>query len=117
MRASASLPEIALGWVAPSVTESGPGAHARFRLLATFHARHPGIELAVRLKKAGLAYAQVDAGQIGSTISWYAPGTHFFSSPERIALAGVPLQTLEDVLRQMFGANKKNGAAAEASAS
>lgn len=54
-----------------------------------------GIELAVRLKKAGLAYAQVDAGQIGSTISWYAPGTHFFSSPERIALAGVPLQTLD----------------------
>jgi thioredoxin reductase (NADPH) len=54
-----------------------------------------GIELAVRLKKAGIEYAHVDAGQIGSTISWYAPGTHFFSSPERIAIAGVPLQTLD----------------------
>ena len=54
-----------------------------------------GIELAVRLKQAGIDYAHVDAGQIGSTISWYAPQTHFFSSPERIAIAGVPLQTLD----------------------
>ncbi|HEX7150231.1 MAG TPA: NAD(P)-binding domain-containing protein [Thermoanaerobaculia bacterium] len=54
-----------------------------------------GIELAVRLKQAGVAYAHVDAAQIGSTISWYAPQTHFFSSPERIAIAGVPLLTLD----------------------
>jgi len=54
-----------------------------------------GIELAVALKAAGIDYAQLDAGQIGSTIAWYAPQTHFFSSPERIAIAGVPLQTLD----------------------
>lgn len=54
-----------------------------------------GIELAVALKKAGIEYGHVDAGQIGSTISWYAPNTHFFSSPERISIAGVPLQTLD----------------------
>ena len=54
-----------------------------------------GIELAVALKRAAISYAHVDAGQIGSTISWYAPQTHFFSSPERIAIAGVPLQTLD----------------------
>ena len=54
-----------------------------------------GIELAVRLKREGIPYEQVDAGQIGSTISWYAPQTQFFSSPERIAIAGVPLQTLD----------------------
>jgi len=54
-----------------------------------------GIELAVRLKQAGIAYTHIDAGQIGSTIAWYAPQTHFFSSPERIAIAGVPLQTLD----------------------
>jgi thioredoxin reductase (NADPH) len=54
-----------------------------------------GIELAVALKRAGVAYAQLDAGQIGSTIAWYAPQTRFFSSPERIAIAGVPLQTLD----------------------
>jgi bacillithiol disulfide reductase len=54
-----------------------------------------GIELAVALKRAGIAYVHVDAGQIGSTIAWYAPQTHFFSSPERIAISGVPLQTLD----------------------
>ncbi|HEX6177597.1 MAG TPA: NAD(P)-binding domain-containing protein, partial [Thermoanaerobaculia bacterium] len=54
-----------------------------------------GIELAVRLKQAGVEYTHVDAAQIGSTISWYAPNTQFFSSPERIAIAGVPLQTID----------------------
>lgn len=54
-----------------------------------------GIELAVALKRAGVLHVQLDAGQIGSTIHWYAPQTHFFSSPERIAIAGVPLQTLD----------------------
>lgn len=54
-----------------------------------------GIELAVALKGRGIRYAQLDADQVGSTIAWYAPQTHFFSSPERIAIAGVPLQTLD----------------------
>jgi thioredoxin reductase (NADPH) len=54
-----------------------------------------GIELAVALKKDGIDYAHVDAGQVGATIEWYAPNTQFFSSPERIAIAGVPLQTLD----------------------
>jgi thioredoxin reductase (NADPH) len=54
-----------------------------------------GIELAVAVKKAGIQYIQLDANQVGSTISWFAPQTHFFSSPERIAIAGVPLQTID----------------------
>ncbi|HEU4888711.1 MAG TPA: NAD(P)-binding domain-containing protein [Thermoanaerobaculia bacterium] len=54
-----------------------------------------GIELAVALKGHGIRYVQLDADQVGSTIAWYAPQTHFFSSPERIAIAGVPLQTLD----------------------
>lgn len=54
-----------------------------------------GIELAVALRAAGLDYAHLDAQQIGSTIAWFAPATHFFSSPERIAIAGVPLQTVD----------------------
>ncbi len=54
-----------------------------------------GIELAVAVKKEGIDYAQVDAGQVASTVEWFAPNTHFFSSPERIAIAGVPLQTLD----------------------
>jgi thioredoxin reductase (NADPH) len=52
-----------------------------------------GIELAVALKKAGFSYLHFDAKQIGYTISWFAPQTRFFSSNERIAIAGVPLVT------------------------
>ena len=52
-----------------------------------------GVELAVALKRRGLDYLHFDARQIGHTISWFAPQTRFFSSNERIAIAGVPLQT------------------------
>jgi thioredoxin reductase (NADPH) len=52
-----------------------------------------GIELAVALKRRGIDYIQFDARQIGHTISWFAPQTQFFSSNERIAIAGVPLLT------------------------
>jgi bacillithiol disulfide reductase len=52
-----------------------------------------GLELAVALKKAGLNYLHFDARQVGYTISWFAPQTRFFSSNERIAIAGVPLIT------------------------
>lgn len=54
-----------------------------------------GIELAIAVKRAGVDYVQIEAGNIGQTISWYAPQTHFFSSPERIAIAGIPLQTMD----------------------
>lgn len=54
-----------------------------------------GLELAVALKRAGISYVHLDSGQIGSTIAWYAPNTPFFSSPERIAIAGVPLHTVD----------------------
>lgn len=53
-----------------------------------------GIELAVALRRAGVGCVHVDAGQIGATMQWWAPGTQFFSSPERISIAGVPLLTL-----------------------
>src|SRR5437763_3510145 len=52
-----------------------------------------GIELAVGLTRAGIDYIHFDAKQVGQTISWFAPQTRFFSSNERIAIAGVPLQT------------------------
>jgi thioredoxin reductase (NADPH) len=54
-----------------------------------------GIELAVALRRAAVSYIHLEASQIGSTIAWYAPQTHFFSSPERIAIAGVPLLTAD----------------------
>ena len=52
-----------------------------------------GLELAVAFKKGGIDYLQFDAKQIGDTISWFPPQTRFFSSNDRIAIAGVPLQT------------------------
>ncbi|MBI39839.1 MAG: hypothetical protein CMF59_09580 [Leptospiraceae bacterium] len=52
-----------------------------------------GLEMGVALKKQGREFAIIDEHQVGHTISWYAPGTHFFSSPERISIAGVPLIT------------------------
>ncbi|MEM6750364.1 MAG: NAD(P)-binding domain-containing protein [Planctomycetota bacterium] len=52
-----------------------------------------GLELAAALKAMGEAYVQIDAGQIGATVAWYPKQATFFSSPERIAIAGVPLVT------------------------
>jgi thioredoxin reductase (NADPH) len=52
-----------------------------------------GLEMGVALKRAGVDYLQLEAKQIAYTISWFAPQTRFFSSNERIAIAGVPLQT------------------------
>lgn len=52
-----------------------------------------GIEVAAELTKRGHDFALLEAGVVGSTMQWWAPGTRFFSSPERIAIAGVPLTT------------------------
>lgn len=50
-----------------------------------------GIELGVELQRRDIDFVILDAGPIGSTMQWWAPDTRFFSSPERIAIAGVPL--------------------------
>lgn len=50
-----------------------------------------GIELAVVLKQQGVDVLHVEAGALGQTITWYPRQARFFSSPERIAIAGVPL--------------------------
>ena len=52
-------------------------------------------EVAVGLRCAGIDYLHFDARQIGYTISWFAPQTRFFSSAERISIAGVPLQVAD----------------------
>jgi thioredoxin reductase (NADPH) len=52
-----------------------------------------GIELAVALKRAGVPFVHFESRQIGQTVSWWAPQTRWFSSNERIAIAGVPLVT------------------------
>ncbi len=51
-----------------------------------------GLELAVCLKQAGLDVIHFDAKQIGYTMSWWPRNTPFFSTTERLAIAGVPIQ-------------------------
>ena len=51
-----------------------------------------GLELAACLKRAGVDYVQFDARQIGHTISWWPRDTTFFSTSERIEIAGIPIQ-------------------------
>ena len=51
-----------------------------------------GIELAVALKRAGKEFIIFDANQIGYTISWWPRNTTFFSTTERVAIAGIPIQ-------------------------
>ena len=54
-----------------------------------------GLELAVAFKQTGIDYVHLEAGQIAQTISWFPKMTRFFSSPDRIAIASVPLHTAD----------------------
>lgn len=54
-----------------------------------------GIETAIELRRRGVDARVFDAGSLGHTISWWAPGTRWFSSNDRIAIAGVPLNTVD----------------------
>jgi thioredoxin reductase (NADPH) len=54
-----------------------------------------GLELAVALKRAGIDYLHFDAGQIGHTLTWWPHDTRFFSTSERLAIAGVPIQSTD----------------------
>jgi thioredoxin reductase (NADPH) len=49
-----------------------------------------GIEIGAALKAHGVDFLHIEAGNIASTIAWYAPGTPIFSSPDRLAIAGCP---------------------------
>ncbi len=52
-----------------------------------------GIEVAAALAANSVDYLHVEAGQIGETIFRYPPNTLFFSSPEWLAICGIPIQT------------------------
>jgi thioredoxin reductase (NADPH) len=54
-----------------------------------------GLELAAALKRAGLDYIHFEARQIGNTIYHWPSNTQFFSSPERVAIAGFPFQNVD----------------------
>lgn len=50
-----------------------------------------GLEVHALLKRSGVPVVHLEAECLGATMHWWAPGTRFFSSPDRLALAGVPL--------------------------
>jgi thioredoxin reductase (NADPH) len=51
-----------------------------------------GLELAACLKRQGVDYFHLEAHQIGYTMTWWPRQTYFFSTTERIEIAGIPLQ-------------------------
>jgi thioredoxin reductase (NADPH) len=53
-----------------------------------------GLEMAVVLKRSGVDYLHFEARQIGYTMSWWPPQTYFFSTTERIEIAGIPLPNI-----------------------
>ncbi len=52
-----------------------------------------GLEIAAAMQAAGIDYRLLEAKEIGHTMTWWAPQTKWFSSNERIAIAGMPLVT------------------------
>ncbi len=56
-----------------------------------------GIELAIALERLGQAYVLIEARQIGNEFSKWPPDTHFFSTPEHVALAGIPVHNRDQL--------------------
>ncbi len=54
-----------------------------------------GLETAALLQRDGHSVLVLDRGAVGQTITWFPRQMHFFSSNDRIAIAGVPIQTLD----------------------
>ncbi|MFW6368122.1 MAG: NAD(P)-binding domain-containing protein [Spirochaetota bacterium] len=54
-----------------------------------------GIEVAAGMKTAGVSCIHIEAGQLGETITRWPRHARFFSSPERCAIAGIPVQTYD----------------------
>jgi thioredoxin reductase (NADPH) len=54
-----------------------------------------GLELAAALAEVDLDYRLLEAHQIGHTISTWPRHTHFYSTAERIAIAGVPIPIVD----------------------
>lgn len=54
-----------------------------------------GLELAIALKEANISALQFEKAQAGQAIFDFPVGTRFFSSSERIGIANVPVQTLD----------------------
>lgn len=53
-----------------------------------------GVETAIALKRAGVEPILFEARQVGDAISRWPPNTHFYSTPEHVALAGIPVHNV-----------------------
>lgn len=62
--------------------------------LAIIGAGPMGLELAVACKRARIDYVHLEARQIGQTMYRWPPMTRWFSSSQRISIAGVPIQSV-----------------------
>jgi bacillithiol disulfide reductase len=69
-----------------------------------------GIEVASGLMYAGAEYIQIEAGALAQTIYNWPGRARFFSSPERVAVAGIPIQTAhqEMITREDYLAYLRN---------
>lgn len=54
-----------------------------------------GIEVAAALSRAGISYVHLEASQLADTIARWPRHARFLSSPERVAIAGIPIQTVD----------------------
>lgn len=66
--------------------------------LAVVGAGPIGLELAGAASRLGIRTIVFDAGQVGQTIYDWPEETRYFSSPERMAVAGIPMQTTHQQL-------------------
>ncbi|MFO7781811.1 MAG: NAD(P)-binding domain-containing protein [Spirochaetia bacterium] len=57
-----------------------------------------GLEIGAALERVGRDYIILERGQLAQTIVDWPPMSRFFSSPERMAIAGVPFHTLHQQL-------------------
>lgn len=94
----------------PTDTTTAANGSAARHDVAIIGAGPIGLEVAVCLKEAGVDTVHFDARQIGYTMTWWPRNTPFFSTTERLAIAGVPIQnnhqqriTGEDYLAYLRG--------------
>lgn len=74
----------------PAVAEAGEARCERE--VVVIGAGPIGVEMAVALAREGVSTVLLEARQVGHTIAWWPRNTPFFSSSERLAIAGVPIQ-------------------------
>lgn len=53
-----------------------------------------GLECAIAFEQMGVDYLLLEANQIGDAFMRWPPNTQFFSTPEHVALAGIPVQNV-----------------------